>query len=108
MNTLQIVSAAISMICTIIMVVIAWVMMYRVNRTEVSFSGTPVDKTEFERHQQENREEHEKIFAKFEAVHDRINPLESDISALCEASDIYITRLVQMDTKIDRLIERTK
>jgi uncharacterized protein HemY len=106
MNTLQTASAAISMICTIIMVVLAWVMMYRVNRTEVSFTGTPVDKKEFERLQRENRDEHEKIFLKFDAMHFRFNPIEGQICALREASETNTTRLVQMDGKIDRLIER--
>jgi hypothetical protein len=106
MNTLQIISIAVTMICTVIMAVIAWVMVYRVNRTEVSFTGTPVDKKEFEKLQRENRDEHEKIFAKFDSMHERINPLEGDICALCEASEIHTTRLVQMEGKIDRLIER--
>jgi len=108
MNTLQIISIAVSMICTVIMAVIAWVMMYRVNKTEVTFTGTPVDKKEFEKHERENRDEHEKIFAKFEAMYFRINPIEGEICALREASETNTTRLVKMDGKIDRLIERTK
>jgi hypothetical protein len=105
------------MISTIITVVLAWVMIYRVNKTEVSFTGTPVDKKEFEKHQFENKEEHNKIFAKLDAMaaesksdrerlHFRINPIEGEICALREASETNTTRLVQMDGKIDRLIER--
>jgi ABC-type nickel/cobalt efflux system permease component RcnA len=132
MNTLQIISTALSMISTVIMVVLAWVMIYRVNRTEVTFTGTPVDKKEFEKHQQENKEEHDRIFAKLggvergvegrfnarldamlaeaksdrEKLHFRINPIEGEICALREASETNTTRLVQMEAKIDRLIER--
>jgi ABC-type nickel/cobalt efflux system permease component RcnA len=117
MNTLQIISTVLSMASTVIMVALAWVMIYRVNRTEVTFTGTPVDKKEFEKHQQENKEEHEKIFAKLEAMaaesktdreilHFRINPIEGEICALRTASETNTARLVQMDGKIDRLIER--
>jgi transposase len=106
MNTLQIASTVLSMLCLVITTVLAWVMLNKTNKTEVTFTGTPVDKKEFERHQRENREEHEKIFAKLDATQDRINPIEGDIRALCEASEIHTTRLVQMEGKIDRLIER--
>ena len=117
MNSLQVISTALSMISTVIMVVLAWVMIYRVNRTEVSFTGTPVDKKEFEKHQEENRQEHERIFAKLDAMaaesktdreilHFRINPIEGEICALRENSETNTARLVQMEAKIDRLIER--
>ena len=117
MNALQVISTALSMISTVIMVVLAWVMIYRVNRTEVTFTGTPVDKKEFEKHQQENKEEHNRIFAKLDAMaaefkndreilHFRINPIEGEICALRQASETNTTRLVQMEGKIDRLIER--
>jgi len=104
----------------------------RSQKREVSFTGTPVDKKEFEKHQRENKDEHEKIFAKLggvergvetrlnakldgmqaesktdrEKLHFRINPIEGEICALREASETNTTRLVQMDGKIDRLIER--
>jgi hypothetical protein len=91
----------------------------RSQKREVTFTGTPLDKKEFERHQQENRDEHDKFFAKLdimqseskadrEKLHFRINPIEGEICALREASETNTTRLVQMDGKIDRLIERTK
>jgi hypothetical protein len=108
MNTLQIASTALSMICLVITTVLAWVMLNKTNKTEVTFTGTPVDKKEFERHQKENKDEHEKIFAKFDAMYFRINPIEGEICALREASETNTARLVQMEGKIDRLIERTK
>jgi hypothetical protein len=134
MNTLEIVNSVVTMICLIITAIIAWVAIYRRNRVDVSFSGVPLDKKEFEKHQRENKDEHEKIFAKLggvergvenrlnakldamqaesktdrEKLHFRINPIEGEICALREASETNTTRLVQMDGKIDRLIERMK
>ena len=134
MNILQVVSIVVSGLCVIITTCLAWVMIYRVNRTEVTFTGTPVDKKDFEKLQQENKEEHDKIFrtmggvergvegrlnAKLDAMsaesksdreklHHRINPIEGEICALREASETNTARLVQMDGKIARLIERMK
>lgn len=119
MNIFQIISTVMSLLCSVITAILAWVMVYRVNRTEVSFTGTPVDKSEFEKHQQQNQDEHEKIFAKLDEVfaeskhdcdklHGRINPIEGEICALRQASETNTMRLVQMEAKIDRLIERTK
>jgi hypothetical protein len=108
MNTLQVVNIALSMICVVITTALAWVAIYRRNKTEVSFTGTPVDKKEFERHQRENKDEHERFLSRIDAVHFRINPIEGQICALREASETNTARLIQMDGKIDRLMERTK
>jgi hypothetical protein len=134
MNTLQIVSIALSMICVVITTILAWVAIAKAQKVQVTFAGTPLDKKEFERHQQDNKEEHDKLFAKLggiergvesrlnakldamaaesktdrEKLHFRINPIEGEICALRQASETNTTRLVQMDAKIDRLIERTK
>lgn len=108
MTILEIISTALNMICLVITTVLAWVMLNKTNKTEVTFTGTPLDKKEFERHQQENKEEHDRIFAKFDAMQERINPIENAISALSEASATNSARLVLMDAKIDRLIERVK
>jgi len=93
-----------------------------------------VDKKEFDKHVEDNKEEHEKIFAKLggvergvegrlnakldamaaeskndrEKLHFRINPIEGEICALRQASETNTAHLVQMDGKIDRLIERVK
>ena len=64
MNILQIISLVVSMISAVLTSIFAWVMIYRVNKTEVSFSGTPVDKKEFERHVSENKAEHSQLLAK--------------------------------------------
>jgi len=106
MNFLQIANIALSMVCLIITTVLAWVTIYRTNRTEVTFTGIPVDKKDFEKHQRENKDEHDRFFAKLESLHFRINPIEAEISGLRQASENNTTRLVQLDAKLDRLIER--
>jgi hypothetical protein len=134
MNTLQIVSIAVSMICVVVTTILAWVAIAKAQKVQVTFAGTPVDKKEFDRQVQENKEEHDRIFSKLggiergvegrlnakldamaaeskadrEKLHFRINPIEGEICALREASETNTTRLVQMDAKIDRLIERMK
>lgn len=133
MNLLQIFSTVLDMICLVITTVLAWVMLNRRNKTEVSFTGTPLDKRDFEKHERENKAEHERIFttlggvergvesrlnAKLDAMreesktdreklHSRINPIEGEICALRQASETNTARLVQMDAKMDRLIDRT-
>jgi hypothetical protein len=134
MNTLEIVSIALSMICVVITTILAWVAIAKAQKVQVTFAGTPVDKKEFEKLEQENKEEHERLFSKIggvergiqgkindelkqmaregkedrEKLHLRINPIETELGALREASETNTTRLVQMDAKIDRLIERIK
>ena len=71
MDTLLIISTALSMICLVITTALAWVMLNKTSRTEVSFTGVPVDKKDFEKHQRENRDEHDRIFAKLD-VHSRL------------------------------------
>jgi hypothetical protein len=133
MNILQIVSIALSMICVVITTILAWVAIAKAQKVQVTFAGTPVDKKEFDRQVQDNREEHEKMSARIggvergvearlnakldtmqaenktdrEKLHLRINPIEGQICALREASETNTARLVQMDAKIDRLIERS-
>jgi hypothetical protein len=129
MNTLQVISIALSMVCVVITTVLAWVAIARAQKVQVTFAGTPVDKKEFEREAQDNRQEHDKIVSRIggvergmesrlnalqaesrtdrEKLHLRINPIEGELCALRQASEINTTRLVQMDAKIDRLMERT-
>jgi TolA-binding protein len=95
------------MICLVITTVLAWVMLNKTNKTEVSFMGVPLDKRDFEKHEREDKEEHNKIFARLDAMQARINPLEGEIRAMREASEINNNRLLQIDAKMDRLIERT-
>jgi len=134
MNILQIVSIALSMVCVVITTILAWVAIAKAQKVQVTFAGTPVDKKECALMMQEAREKIEHLFSKVggvergvegrlnakiealsaegkadrEKMHLRINPIEGEICALREASETNTTRLVQMDAKIDRLIERIK
>ena len=132
MRDFEIWFAPIALIASTIAAVVTIFYGNRSQKREVTFTGTPVDKKEFEKHQRENKDEHDRIFAKLggvergvenrlnakldvmateskadrEKLHFRINPIEGEICALREASETNTTRLMQMDGKIDRLIER--
>jgi outer membrane murein-binding lipoprotein Lpp len=132
MTTTELVSSIISAVCMIITAVLAWVSIYRVNRVNVSFSGVPVDKQEFDQQVQENKEDHDKLFSriggverglearmtaridKFETdanttrrlMHKDIEQIGHDTAALKKEAEIANQRMFQMDGKIDRLIER--
>jgi septal ring factor EnvC (AmiA/AmiB activator) len=80
----------------------------RSQKREVTFTGVPLDKKEFEKHERDNKAEHERFLARIDALQTRINPIEAEIRALREMSELNNARLAQMDHKIDRLIERTK
>lgn len=77
MNELQIASIVVGMICVVICTILAWVTLTKTTRTEVSFTGTPVDKKEFEKHVAENAHVHENIFSRIggaeRGVETRIN-----------------------------------
>ena len=134
MNTLQIVSIAVSLICVVITTILAWVAIAKAQKVQVTFAGTPVDKKDCAGMMADTKEKIEHLFSKMggiergiegrsnariealqaeskadrEKLHLRINPIEGEICALREASETNTTRLVQMDAKIDRLIERMK
>jgi hypothetical protein len=134
MNILQIVSIALSMVCVVITTILAWVAISKAQKVQVTFAGTPVDKKDCATMMLDAREKIDDLFAKVggvergvegrlnvkldamsaefkhdrEKIHFRINPIEGEICALREASETNTTRLVQMDAKIDRLIERMK
>jgi hypothetical protein len=95
----------------------------RSQKREITFTGEPVDKQDFEKALRDNKEDHDKLFSlvggierevenrlnhALDRIHHRLNPMEGEICALREASETNTARLVQMDAKIDRLIERTK
>jgi hypothetical protein len=111
--------APIALIASTIAAVVTIFYGNRSQKREVTFTGTPVDKKDFDQHLRENKDEHDKFFAKLDVLqaeskadrdklHYRINPIEGEICALREASETNTTRLMQMDGKIDRLIERMK
>ena len=130
MNELQIVSIVVSGVCVIITTCLAWIMIYRVNRTEVSFTGTPVDKKEFDRHVHANAEEHVRIFSKIGGVergsaslvsekekaaaetrhkmHESIKDTGERVARLETQTDMIDRRITGMDGKLDRIRDLIK
>ena len=99
MNTLNVVSVVVSMLCVIIMCVLAWVTIYRVQKTEVSFSGTPTDIEDFDAHCVQNRLEHADLYGKF-------NALNAGVSKLQGESEGHTATLLRLDNKMDRMLEK--
>jgi len=103
-------------------------------RREVSFAGEPVDRKDFDKHVAENAAIHTQLFAKiggaerglesrlaarmdkFEVdskesnrlMHQDISAIGNDVAALKKETELANQRSMQMDGKIDRLIERPK
>jgi hypothetical protein len=101
-------------------------------RREVSFAGEPVDRKEFDKHVAENAAIHSQLFAKiggterglesrvmarmekFETdtsetrrlMHQEMSAIGNDVAALKKEAELANQRAFQMDSKIDRLIER--
>lgn len=93
----------------------------RKQKREVNFAVELASKAEFDRHVEKNEREHENIFTKLggmdrgqssklsveiTAVHNRVNGLEKSIGGLETSAELTNQRLAQIDTKVDRLIER--
>lgn len=98
------------------------VAVFRGNRREVEILPGVVAKEEFNRHVESNANDHRDIFSKLGGVdrgaakkisdeslvlHNRINSLDKAVGGLETAAEMTNQRLVQIDAKIDRLIERT-
>lgn len=79
-------------------------------------------KTDFEKHIQANREEHENLFRKIngverglraemksdtEKLHEKVNTVGRDVSGLKAGQDIQTAHLSRVDSKLDRLLERS-
>jgi hypothetical protein len=103
-------------------------------RREVSFAGEPVDRKEFDKHVAENSAVHAQLFARIggaergiesrvmtrldksetdsrefrRLVHEEITAIGNDVAALKKESELANQRACQMDSKIDRLIERNQ
>jgi hypothetical protein len=101
-------------------------------RREVSFAGEPLDRKEFDKHVAENAAIHSQLFAKiggterglesrvmarmekFETdtsetgrlMHLEMSAIGNDVAALKKEAELANQRAFQMDSKIDRLIER--
>jgi hypothetical protein len=103
-------------------------------RREISFAGEPLDRKEFDRMVAENAEVHDQLFAKiggvergldgrlaarmdkFEAesresrqlLQQNVCAIGNDVAALNKEAELANQRAFQMDSKIDRLIERER
>jgi|HubBroStandDraft_1064217.scaffolds.fasta_scaffold525321_2 hypothetical protein len=103
-------------------------------KREVTFAWEPVDRKEFDKHVAEDAAVHNQLFAKiggaerglesrlaarmdrFETeskesrllMHQDISAIGNDVAALKKEAELANQRSLQMDAKIDRLIERPK
>jgi hypothetical protein len=103
-------------------------------KREVTFAGEPVDRKDFEKHVADNAAVHTQLFAKiggaerglesrlvarmekFETdtkesrrlMHHDISAIGNDVAALKKEAELANQRSLQMDVKIDHLIERPK
>jgi hypothetical protein len=103
-------------------------------KREITFAGEPVERKEFDKHVLENTAVHNQLFAriggaerglesrlaarmdKSEAesqesrrlMHQDITAIGNDVAALKKEAELANQRSLQMDSKIDRLIERPK
>jgi hypothetical protein len=101
-------------------------------RREISFAGEPVDRKEFDKHVAQDAAIHSQLFAKIggaergietrmmarmdnfeteskesrQLVHQEISAIGNDVAALKKEAELANQRAFQMDSKIDRLIER--
>jgi hypothetical protein len=101
-------------------------------RREVTFAGEPVDRKDFDKQMAENAAIHNQLFAKIGGVerglelrlaarmdkyeteseqsrrlmHQEISAIGNDVAALKKEAELASQRAFQMDSKIDRLIER--
>ena len=103
-------------------------------KREVTFAGEPVDRKEFDKYAAENAIIHNQLFAKIggaerglesrlaarmdkfemeskesrQLMHQDISAIGNDVAALKKEAELANQRSLQMDAKIDRLIERPK
>lgn len=93
----------------------------RAQKREVNFAFEPASKAAFDKHVLDNAQEHRDIFSKIggvdrgqsqklsheiTAIHNRVNGLEKSIGGLEASAELTNQRLAQIDSKVDRLIER--
>jgi hypothetical protein len=91
-------------------------------KRQVSITPNVATKEDLGRHVEDNRQEHQNIFAKIGGVErglreeikkdvghlsDKISDVSADVTGLNKTNELQNQRLVHMDAKLDRLIERT-
>jgi len=124
-------------LATIIQIASTIAILLTINSTqkrEITFAGEPVDRKDFDKHVAEDVAVHSQLFAKiggaerglesrlesrmdkFETdskesrrvMHRDISAIGNDVAALKKEAELANQRSLQMDAKIDRLIERPK
>lgn len=89
----------------------------RAEKREVTINPKPVSEAEFVRHEKDDQEALAKIEHALEQlntdrktdvreIHRRIDQVDREVSANSKVQEVFGQRLVQIDTKLDRLIER--
>lgn len=92
-------------------------------KREVSFSGTPTDKKEFEAHVEGNKRDHDGIHSKvggverglraemhagMNALRDKVDKLSESVSALSATTALQNQSLATIDSKVTRLLSDTR
>ncbi len=124
-------------LATVIQIVSTIAILITINskqKREISFAGETVERKEFDKHVAENSLVHQQLFAKIGGVerglesrlasrmdkfetesedsrrlfHRDISAIGNDVAALKKEAELANQRSLQMDAKIDRLIERPK
>ena len=120
----------ISALSMAITAILAWVAIYRTNRVAVSFTGTPLDKSDFEKAEQAHHATHVQIFSKIGGVergasdamrdyedsatesrrlmHKDIELIGKDVAALQATTELNTQTLVRVEAKFDRVLERSQ
>ena len=110
MNTLSIISTIISAVCVIIMTILAWVTISKVSETRVSFVGTPVDKKEFDKHCEDQKQLEFTTWKKMEEdarKHESaIGILGANVAGLRSATESNTEVLNRVEEQVTRLFDQ--
>ena len=109
-----------------------WISMKGSQKREVTFAGNPVDRKEFDKHVEENRNDHDKLFSRIGGVergvearlvsriekseveatesrrilHRDVAEIDRKVAGLSAKAETTETAIYNLDAKMDRLIER--
>jgi hypothetical protein len=99
MNITLVVCAIISGICVIVTTVVAWVALKQTSRVAVSFTGTPVDKKDFEQHLREYKDNNFMVWQKMEKDSDKHEQRVANIEAGVASVEAKMDMLIQFLNK---------
>lgn len=92
-------------------------------KREVSFTGTPTDRKEFEAHVEGNKKDHDGIHSKvggverglraemhtgMNALREKVDKLSESVSALTATTNLQNQSLAAIDTKVTKLLSDTR